>query len=406
MANTAELRSDTAPFLDVSSPDFSIRSEEVIAAREASWYAKTPYGIAILRYSEMSRLIPSRKLRQGSYAWPAHNNATGTFADWWMRMLLSQEGAEHGRLRAMAAPAFAPELITSLKPKFEALANELIDAFEQDGRCEFMEAFAEPYAARVVLTLIDLPHDNWREFADIAVEMGLALGVTYKQDMDRINAATDRMFHYARQVIAERRSKPLGADFLSSLIRAQDGGANPLTEQEVYDMVVLTIFGGIDTTRNQLGLAMDTFVRHPEQWALLRQRPELASAAVEEVMRYRPTVTWVTREAVDDFEFQGLHIPKGCTIHMFSQSAGSDPRVHENSGFDITAERTRRHFGFGGGIHHCLGHFIARGDMTEALAILSRRVLNPRFDGEPSYLPDSGNTGPIQMPIAFDRAAG
>ena len=60
--------------------------------------------------------------------------------------------------------------------------------------------------------------------------------------------------------------------------------------------------------------------------------------------------------------------------------------------------------GFGGGTHHCLGHFIARGDMTAALALLASRMKNPRFNGEVKWLPDSGNTGAISMPIAFDRA--
>jgi cytochrome P450 len=56
----------------------------------------------------------------------------------------------------------------------------------------------------------------------------------------------------------------------------------------------------------------------------------------------------------------------------------------------------------GGGVHHCLGHFIARADMTEALKVLPRRIRNPRLDGEPAFLPDSGNTGAVRLPIAFD----
>jgi cytochrome P450 len=70
--------------------------------------------------------------------------------------------------------------------------------------------------------------------------------------------------------------------------------------------------------------------------------------------------------------------------------------------FDITLER-KPHFGFGGGTHHCLGHFIARGVMTEALKLLARRLRNPRFAGEVIWLPDSGNTGAVTMPIAFDK---
>ena len=83
-------------------------------------------------------------------------------------------------------------------------------------------------------------------------------------------------------------------------------------------MVVLAVFGGIDTTRNQLGLAMSMFVEHPDQWRLLADRPELARNAVEEVMRVRPTTTWVTREAMEDFTYRDLEFKRGTTIHLFS----------------------------------------------------------------------------------------
>ena len=167
---------------------------------------------------------------------------------------------------------------------------------------------------------------------------------------------------------------------------------------------MLLIFGGMDTTRNQLGLAMQSFLGLPDQWRLLAERPELAGEAVEEVMRLNPTVTWVTREATEDFTFQGLEIEEGTTIHLFSQSAGSDPRVFEVPGFDVTAERPR-HFGFGGGRHHCIGHFVgAHGHERGACAARERRLRDPRVDGEVKSLPRSGNTGPIELPIAFTAA--
>ena len=69
------------PFLRLSDPSFSIRSPEVREARERSWYARTPYGIAVLRYDDVGKLLRDPRLRQGSYAWPAHNKVTGKFAD-------------------------------------------------------------------------------------------------------------------------------------------------------------------------------------------------------------------------------------------------------------------------------------------------------------------------------------
>ena len=209
------------------------------------------------------------------------------------------------------------------------------------------------------------------------------------------------LYGYADELIADR-GRELRDDFVSTLVEAHHG-EDRLSADELRVSLVLLIFGGMDTTRNQLGLAMQSFLGLPDQWRLLAERPELAGEAVEEVMRLNPTVTWVTREATEDFIFQGLEIEEGTTIHLFSQSAGSDPRVFEEPGFDMTAERPR-HFGFGGGRHHCIGHFVARMDMSEALALLARRLRDPRVDGEVKSLPRSGNTGPIELPIAFTAA--
>lgn len=395
---------ESAPYLDVADPAFSIRSRAVMEAREKSWFARTPYGIAILRYDEVNNLIRDQRLRQGSYAWPAHNKATGSFAEWWVRMLLSREGADHSRLRRLANPAFAPKLVRKLTPDFQNMASALIDGFIKDGQCDFVSQFAEPYATQVICSLLGLPTSEWRALAELASDMGLALGVTFKQDEARINAATDKLVAYAVQAVEKVKQQGLGDDFLSALVKANAEDKSALSDQELYDMIVLAIFGGIDTTRNQISLAMDTFLQHPEQWKLLGEQPELARAAVEEVMRVRPTVTWVTREALEDFTFQGLEIAKGTTVHLFSQAAGTDPRVFDNPEFDITAKR-QPHFGFGAGAHHCIGHFIARGDMTEALALLAQRVRNPAYNGEPNWLPDSGNTGPLSLPIKFDPEA-
>jgi cytochrome P450 len=387
------------PFLKLSDPAFSIRSLEVREARERSWYARTPYGIAVLRYEDVAKLLRDPRLRQGSHAWPAHNDVTGIFADWWLRILLNRVGDDHARLRSLANPAFSPKLILALQPQFAELANDIVDKFAKRGRCDFVAEFSEPYVTRVVCLLLDLNHGEWRRLADIASDMGLALGVNFKRDAEKIDNATAALFEYAHRVIDARRTRPLGDDFISLLLQANED-KDALSDQELYDMVVLAVFGGIDTTRNQLGLAMSMLLENPDQWRLLAERPELARNAIEEAMRVRPTTTWVTREAMEDFVYNDLDIKRGTTIHLFSESAGTDPRQFA-PGFDITAER-KPHFGFGGGTHHCLGHFIARSDMTEALKVLARRIRNPRLGGEPTWLPDSGNTGPVALPIAFD----
>lgn len=392
--------SERAVFLDIEAPDFAMHSAAAAAAREQHWYARTPYGIGVLRHDDIAKLMKDPRLIQGSVAWPAHNGVTsGPFAEWWSRILLCREGVDHARLRKLVNPAFAPRTLAPLQPAFERLAHEVIDGFAAHRGCEFMTQFAEPYATRVLTLLLGMPDEDWRMIADWAAELGIALGVRLRQEQTRVEAALDALFAYADRLIAGRR-RALGEDFLSQLVAASDDG-DRLSDQELRDMVVLLIFGGIDTTRNQLSLGIKLFLEHPDQWELLAREPALARNAVEEIMRLAPTTTWVSRQAAVDFTYRDLDFKAGTTVHLFAAVAGSDPAAYDNPGFDITARRTPHH-GFGGGIHYCLGHAVARSDMAVAFTALSARLSHLRIVGTASWLPDSGNTGAEVLPLGFD----
>jgi cytochrome P450 len=387
------------PYFDVSDPDFSVSSAQVRAARERSWYARTNFGLAVLRYEQTSVLLKDRRLRQGSFAWPEQHGITeGLLHRWWSLIMLSVEGDDHRRLRRLANPAFSRALMEKMVPGFRRLAAELIDAFAGRGRCEFVSEFAEPYSARVLCRLVGLDEARWRDLSHWSTDIGLAFGVTIARDRERIEAGLENMYGLAGELIAERRATP-GDDVISALVAAHDGAAT-LSHEELVAMITLIVFGGMDTTKNQLGLALQLFIEHPGQWELLAQRPDLAARAVEELIRWNPTVVWTTRRAEEDIVLDGVEIPAGTTLHLLSPPANTDPLAVGSEPFDITLER-RAHFGFGGGAHHCLGHWLARIDMREALPILARRIPNPRLERPPVLRPVSGVTGPVELPIVF-----
>lgn len=123
-------------------------------------------------------------------------------------------------------------------------------------------------------------------------------------------------------------------------------------------------------------------------------------------MRVNPTVTWITREAVEDVDLNGLRVPEGGIVQVLSHAMGTDGRaMGSRAPFDITYDDRPLHSGFGGGIHHCLGHFVARTDMAVALPLLARRMPGLEADGPGQWLPVSGNTGPVRFPLRFRPAA-
>ena len=93
-------------------------------------------------------------------------------------------------------------------------------------------------------------------------------------------------------------------------------------------------------------------------------------------------------------------MPAGGIVQALSHSAGTDPAAMPDPSFDIREQRPP-HLGFGAGVHHCLGHFVARTDMAVALPLLARRMPDAVADGPGEWLPVSGNTGALRFPIRF-----
>lgn len=384
---------DPLPFLDMTVPGFSTRSDEVVEARKKSWCARTPFGLAVLRHRHAGLILRDRRLRQGSYAWPDTCGLTGSFAEFWRRSLIGQEGAPHKTLRQIAQAALSTDFIEGLCPAFEAEAEALLEPHKGAG-IEFMADFSEAFAGRAVTLLLGLDRERAPAIARDASTLGLAMGLDAANHQTEINAACDRLSALARDLVERVRRGDDRTSYVARLMATAD----EISDQELVDLIVISIFGGVDTTRAQLGFAMMLFAAHPEQWAWLRAHPEGIPAAIEEIVRTRPTTTWSTREAVEDFEFDGVQIRQGQTVHIFVHATGTDPLAVTYEGFDVTAPR-KTHFGFGGGAHHCLGQFVARTDMACALRVLLRSWQRIDLDGPPDLLPDSGNTAPVRLPL-------
>src|SRR5439155_4876081 len=103
--------------------------------------------------------------------------------------------------------------------------------------------------------------------------------------IDEAERGMKELDDYVTRLVENRRARPRD-DLATELVQVEEAG-DRLTDDELRSLVIGLLFAGYDTTRNQLGLALWIFARHPDQWALLADRPDLARSAVEEVMRFR-----------------------------------------------------------------------------------------------------------------------
>lgn len=388
------------PYLDLADPAFSTRGPEVLAARDASWCAETPYGLAVLRYREVGMILRDRRFRQGSHNWPETVGISGPFADFWRQSVIGQEGAVHDRLRALAVPALSEEYVLGLAPAFLQIARDLCSELRRTDRAEFQSAFSDPFTGGVIATLLGLSDEEWPQVAHDASELGLAMGITAKHYEARCNAACERLFDLAEALVVRVRQGKDTESYVARMVAEFDRNGD-CTQAELLNTIVISIFGGVDTTRALLGLGLSLFIENPDQWQALRQDASLIPAAIEEFIRARPTTTWATREATEDVEMGGRMIAKGTVLHLLVHAAARDPEICDDPRFDITLPR-KRHFGFGGGAHHCIGHFVARTDLAAALTALRETFATVSYDGTPEWMPDSGNTGAIRLPIRYE----
>ena len=351
------------------------------AAAEESWLARGLFGYVVTRYDDVVAVLRDKRWQSAAGRLPELMGITDPeFLGRRRESILSAEGDTHVRLRRLVAPAFSPRSADRLRPFMREVMNGLVDAVAASGA----------------------PKTDWQLFSRWANDVLLVFDGNIKELLPTITKAQDELEAYVRELIAERRSKPAD-DLLTDLIAAEEAG-DRLSNEELVMMVEAVIVGGTDTTRNQLGCAVGVFAEHPDQWALLAERPDLASRAVDESMRYLGAVRGTGRFASQDIELNGVLFPAGTFIAPALAVANRDESVWTDADrFDITREPTGQpHLTFGSGIHYCLGASLARAELQEALPLLARRLPDLRLDGPITWKPETaGIWGAAHMPITF-----
>jgi cytochrome P450 len=334
--------------------------------------------------------------------------------------IINSEGETHRRLRGLVNPSLSPRAASGYRPVMrEVLARIWADitlpveaeSASSSGTMEidFMERVASPYPARTIARVMGAPDEDAPRLHDWSMWIQRQFDPIALADpgvVETMQQKAGEFYDWVRPLIEVRRRTP-SEDLISSLIRTEEEGRR-LSNQELENLVLNILVGGVDTTQSQLAQAMRLLAADPEQWDALRSDPEgMAAKAASEALRFEPITPFTARLLTEEVEYRGVTFPANTPVMVCSFTGNRDPEVFTDpQSFDITADRDKaRILTFGAGIHYCVGANIARAELEEALAFLASRIETIEPAGEPELQSVSGIYGIESLPLRIRLTA-
>jgi len=389
------------PTCDLTDLDRQSRLAVLADARDRHWLARSPMGYVVTRYSDTVAVLRERRFHSALSLIPQMQGIETTAMEERRPSILSMEGDEHARLRRLVAPAFTPAAADRLRPFMRRVVDELVDAVQPSGHCDFVSGVCEPYPIPIICELLGAPKEDWQLFSRWATDIFRLFNQNLAEDLPAIQRASAELEEYVHALVDRRRAQPAD-DLLGALIAVEEQG-DRLATDELVMLAEAVLMAGTDTTRNQLACCIALLTTYPDQWRRFVAAPDLAPRVVEETMRYLGAVQGTIRVASEDIEYRDVVFPKGSLVSVSLSGANRDPEVYEEPDtFDITREPSTPHMTFGSGIHHCLGAHLARAELGEALTVIAGRMPDLASDGPVEWKSEKfGIWGPARLPVRW-----
>jgi cytochrome P450 len=340
-------------------------------------------------------------VQRAAREWAAFSSAEGVNLDDTLSLtgdgnFIAADPPDHDRLRRVVRGRFTPSVVAGMEGEIRHDVRRALRAAAREGGFDAAEALAWAIPVRTIARLLALPIGD-----EPLLRRWLRAVIHREAQSDRLpataRAAARELRGYLVAHLAARRGRP-GDDLLSDIVAEQARGE--LEEAELPGLCVLLFVAGTETVADFIGNALVALAEHPEQRALLVAQPQLASAAVEELLRFESPVQYQVRTATADAELHSVTIAAGDRVALLWGAANRDERRWERADeLDVTRE-AKRNLAFGEGIHHCLGAPLARLQGRIVLEEMVQAMPAYRLDGPVERIATHNTRGVARLPLA------
>ena len=279
----------------------------------------------------------------------------------------------HTRLRKPMNNAFSRSNVETMRLFAQRRIQQLLDDAEAAGEVEFIAAIARPLTGSVIMQLMGVPETHLSNLRDWANAIVMAVGtarptVALLEEGERAMREMDKVF---TEELDRRKAAPKD-DFLSVLAAAGEGEEG-LTHAELLGTCVNTLLAGHESTASTMAFGVAAMAEHPSQVRYMLSHPERKAQTVEEISRFVGMSASQTRIATRDFEWHGKQIRQGDVIYLWNAAAHRDPRVFAKPDELDLSRNIKESLTFGRGLHHCVGHLLAKLQLGEFFPAMFER---------------------------------
>lgn len=321
--------------------------------------------------------------------------------------LLFNDPPLHGYYRKLANEALSPKNVRLMEPFIQQQTDKLIKGFSPDGNVEFINEFAVKLPLSVIAEFIGAPEQDWSRIRAWSEQTFSTLfgQASHEEYMKTVNAIVE-MQHYIAGKIEEQKQNPKD-NLLHNLMTVHEVvDCEPLSVGEIISIYHVLFVAAHDTTRQTLGNCLRVIAEFPDIADMLRNDPKKIPDFISEVLRrYHPAgiAARFTKQAV---ELGGVSIPEGSTVYLSWSSAGwDDKKIECPANFDMNRQN-KENFGFGYGIHFCVGARLAKTILTIAIQSLLRefKSITLQVDvSELKFVPVINHSSLVNLPLHFSR---
>ncbi len=342
-------------------------------------------GVVLSRYEDIDRVL--RDDRFGVATPNPWRELFATMAPASMRLisenaLLFIDSPQHGRVRRLVSKAFSPRRVEALRPRLEAMIDQVLDEVDGASSFDVMDAVAGPFPIMAITDLLNVPDGDRERLHEwtVAITAFDELPIDFEV-LESAGVAADAFLAWASDLVELRRGAP-GDDLVSALIAAEEDGEH-LTRDELLAMIVLLLVAGHDTTMSLISTGLLLLLQHPAAAAEVREDPAVVPAAIEEILRFLGPLQVASgggRWPAEPIEVAGTVIQPGTSVRLLLGSANRDPAVFADPDtFDIHRSDLG-HLAFGKGVHFCIGAALGRLEGQIVIPAVLRRF--PRLSLE------------------------